>query len=166
MQCSQAGILLNFIWYSLMVLFTAVLENDVVKLDLLELNMEQTKYDVFISYSIKDQKVVEGICGFLESRGVKCFVAYRDIPRGKVWASEIVEAIDQSKMMLIAFSEDFNMSAQVDREIELAAENGIPILTFKLSDSKFKGAKKYYLKNLNWIDAFPNPEDFFWDTIR
>lgn len=149
-----------------MVLFTAVLENDVVKLDLLELNMEQTKYDVFISYSIKDQKVVEGICGFLESRGVKCFVAYRDIPRGKVWASEIVEAIDQSKMMLIAFSEDFNMSAQVDREIELAAENGIPILTFKLSDSKFKGAKKYYLKNLNWIDAFPNPEDFFWDTIR
>ena len=119
------------------------------------------KYDVFISYSSKDQKVAEGICGYLESYKLRCFVAYRDIPKGKVWAAEIVKGLDESQMMVIVFSENFNCSEQVDREIELAAEDKKPILTFRIADDQFKGAKKYYLKNLNWIDAFPNPEASF-----
>ena len=124
--------------------------------------MEQLlKYDVFLSYSSKDQKVAEGVCGYLESKGYRCFVAYRDIPKGEVWASEITNAIDASKMMVVVFSENFNASEQTDREIELAAENKIPILTFRITNSDFTGAKKYYLKNLNWIDAFPNPDSFF-----
>lgn len=119
------------------------------------------KYDVFISYSSKDQKVAEGICGFLESNSYRCFVAYRDIPRGVVWAGAIADAIDESQMMVVVFSKDFNISPQTDREIELAAENNIPILTYRITDDKFTGAKKFYLKNLNWIDAFPNPEHHF-----
>lgn len=119
------------------------------------------KYDVFISYSSYDQKVVEGLCGHLESRGVRCFVAYRDIPRGVVWADVIVEALDESRMMVVVFSDHFNNSVQVNREIELACEDGKHILTYRLSDTAFRGAKKYYLKNLNWIDAFPDPEQTF-----
>ena len=119
------------------------------------------KYDVFISYSSHDQKVVEGLCGYLESLKIRCFVAYRDIPRGVVWARAIVEALDESRMMVVVFSDNFNNSDQVDREIELASEDKKPILTFRLTDDAFKGAKKYYLKNLNWIDAFPNPQEVF-----
>ncbi len=119
------------------------------------------KYDVFISYSSVDQKVAEGVCGYLESQGIRCFVAYRDIPRGVVWAREIANALDDSQMMVVIFSESFNRSDQVDREIELASENKMPILTFRISDSAFSGAKKYYLKNLNWIDAFPDPRKEF-----
>ncbi|MBR5603802.1 MAG: TIR domain-containing protein [Bacteroidales bacterium] len=119
------------------------------------------KYDVFISYSSRNQKVVEAICAYLEQHKVRCFVAYRDIPKGVVWAKAIVEALDESKMMVVVFSEEFNMSDQVDREIELASEDKKPILTFRISDTMFKGAKKYYLKNINWIDAFPNPENLF-----
>ena len=124
------------------------------------------KYDVFISYSSKDQKNAEGICGYLESNGYRCFVAYRDIPRGVVWAGAIADAIDESQMMVVVFSSDFNYSTQTDRELELAAENKIPILTYRISDAKFTGAKKYYLKNLNWIDAFPNPEEYFGNLIE
>lgn len=119
------------------------------------------KYDVFISYSSNDQKVVEGLCAYLEAHNIRCFVAYRDIPRGVVWARAIVEALDNSRMMVVVFSEHFNNSDQVDREIELASEDKKPILTFRISDDAFKGAKKYYLKNINWIDAFPNPEHVF-----
>ena len=119
------------------------------------------KYDVFISYSSRDQKVVEAICAYLEQHKVRCFVAYRDIPKGVVWAKAIVEALDESKMMVVVFSEEFNLSDQVDREIELASEDKKPILTFRISNTMFKGAKKYYLKNINWIDAFPNPENLF-----
>lgn len=119
------------------------------------------KYDVFISYSSDDQKVVEGLCAYLEQHKVRCFVAYRDIPHGKPWARAIVEALDESRMMVVVFSENFNNSEQVDREIEIASEDKKPILTFRISDDSFKGAKKYYLKNLNWIDAFPHPEQVF-----
>lgn len=119
------------------------------------------KYDVFISYSSDDQKVVEGLCAYLEAQKIRCFVAYRDIPRGVVWARAIVEALDESRMMVVVFSENFNRSEQVDREIELASEEDKPILTFRITDDAFKGAKKYYLKNLNWIDAFPDPEAVF-----
>ena len=119
------------------------------------------KYDVFISYSSHDQKVVEGLCAYLEERKIRCFVAYRDIPRGVVWARAIVEALDESRMMVVVFSDHFNQSDQVDREIELASEDKKPILTFRITDDAFKGAKKYYLKNINWIDAFPRPEQVF-----
>ncbi len=122
------------------------------------------KYDVFISYSSQDQKIVEGLCAYLEQHKIRCFVAYRDIPRGVVWARAIVDALDESRMMLVVFSEHFNNSDQVDREIELASEAKKTILTFRISDETFKGAKKYYLKNLNWIDAFPDPQAVFGDV--
>ena len=121
----------------------------------------KNKYDVFISYSSLDKKVAEGVCAYLEEHRIKCFLAYRDIPKEVVWAKQIVEALDESSMMVVVFSENFNRSDQVDREIELASEDKKPILTFRICDEPFNGAKKYYLKNLNWIDAFPNPEMSF-----
>lgn len=124
------------------------------------------KYDVFISYSSHDQKVVEGLSAYLEQQKIRCFVAYRDIPHGVVWARAIVDALDESRMMVVVFSEHFNNSDQVDREIELASEDKKPILTFRISNDVFKGAKKYYLKNINWIDAFPNPEVVFGQVLN
>ena len=119
------------------------------------------KYDVFISYSSHDQKVVEGLCAYLERQKIRCFTAYRDILHGQKWAAAIVEALEESRMMVVVFSKHFNNSDQVDREIELASENKKPILTYRITDDAFKGAKKYYLKNINWIDAFPEPEKKF-----
>ena len=118
-------------------------------------------HDVFISYSSKDQKIAEGICGYLESRKCRCFVAYRDIPKGKIWAAVIPSAIHASRIMVAVFSDSFNISNQTDRELEIAAEDKIPILTFRINNVAFTGAKEYYLKNLNWIDAFPEPEKCF-----
>lgn len=119
------------------------------------------KYDVFISYSSHDQKIVEGLCAYLEQYKIRCFVAYRDIPKGKPWPPYIPEALNQSRMMVVVFSCNFNRSEEVDRELTIASKKKKPILTFRLSDEEFKGTKEYYLSNINWIDAFPNPEDAF-----
>ena len=122
--------------------------------------------DVFISYSSGDQKIVEGLSAYLEQHGVRCFVAYRDIPKGTVWAEKITEAIENSKLMVVVFSENFNCSKHVDREIEMNIEEGKPILTFKIQNTDFKGPKKYFLNNLNWIDAFPNPKEYFGELLN
>ena len=124
----------------------------------------ENKYDIFVSYSSRDQKVVEGICGYLERNGYRCFVAYRDIQPGYDWAEVIPDAIDKSSLFLAVVSEDFVVSKQTGREIGLAADNRkhiIPILTYRIMDVELKGAKRYYLQNLHWIDAFPEPERFF-----
>ena len=118
-------------------------------------------HDIFISYSTKDQKVVDALSAYLEQNGIGCFVAYRDIPNGIVWAKAVTEAIESCKLMIVVFSENFNSSKQVDREIEMCIEEGKSVLTFKIENVEFKGVKKYFLKNLNWIDAFPNPENSF-----
>ena len=122
--------------------------------------------DVFISYSTKDQKIVEDISQYLEQNGIRCFVAYRDIPKSVVWAKAITEAIEKCIMMVVVFSEHANSSDQMDREIELCVEEKKPILTFRIQDKNFAGAKKYYLKNINWIDAFPNPEKCFGELLK
>jgi formylglycine-generating enzyme required for sulfatase activity len=118
-------------------------------------------HDVFISYSSNDQKIVEGLSAYLEQNSIRCFVAYRDIPKAVVWQEAITEAIENCKLMLVVFSEHFNRSKEVDREITLCIEDSKPILTFKIQNAAFVGTKKYYLQNLNWIDAFPNPEEYF-----
>lgn len=125
--------------------------------------MEQKRYDVFISYSTEDQKIAEGVCGYLERNNYRCFVAYRDIPRGVDFAEAIVKAIHESSMMVAVFSKFFNNSIHTNREIAIASRKGkeIPILTYRIADDEMTGNKEYYLSNLNWIDAFPDPENYF-----
>lgn len=118
-------------------------------------------YDVFISYSTKDKKVVEGICGYLERYGYRCFVAYRDINPGIPWPEAIPPAIRESFLMVVVFSEEFNSSEQTDRELTIAVKNGKTIIPFRISDVDMTGTKEYVLSNLNWIDAFPDPERYF-----
>ena len=128
--------------------------------------MEQTKYDVFISYSTIDKLIAEAVCGYLESNRIRCFVAYRDIPKGDNWAQAIPPALRGSRMMLAVFSQAFNISEQTDNELHIAAHRKIPILTFRITDDDFDGAKEYFLAKSNWIDAFPEPEKQFGELLR
>lgn len=122
------------------------------------------QYDVFVSYSSDDLWIVSKIIDYLENTvevGLKCFYANRDIPTGVNYPRAIVDALDSSKMMVLVFSESSNKSEHVDRELELACEEKKPVIAFKISDVKLEGAKRYYLKSLNWIEAFENTESMF-----
>lgn len=128
--------------------------------------MNSKRYDIFISYSSHDKEQVTELCNYLEQHNLRCFVAHRDIPRGVVWARSIVEAIERSRMMIVVFSKSFNESEHVDREIELACEAKMPILSVRLSSDVYTGAKRYYLNNINWIDAFPEPSRVYGDVLH
>ena len=118
-------------------------------------------HDVFISYSTDDQKIVEGLSAYLEQNGIRCFVAYRDIPRGRDWAEFIPPAIENCKMMIYVHSSSANISKEIDKEIALCLKNHHPILPFKIQNVQYSGAKAYHLETINWLDAFPNPEKYF-----
>lgn len=128
------------------------------------INEERTS--VFISYSTVDQIIAEGICGFMEAHKIRCFVAYRDIPKSVDWAKVIPPAIRDCRLMVAVFSKSFNLSEETDNEIHIAAHHKIPILTFRIVDEEFEGTKEYFLTKSNWLDAFPEPEKHFGDLLR
>ncbi len=118
-------------------------------------------YDVFISYSSLDRDTAKSVCEFLESKGLKCFIDYRDIPHGSPWASVLPAAIRKSGIMVALCSLNYNRSLQVERELAQADKNHVPLLPFRLTDTPYDGAKAFYFENLNWINGFPSPESVY-----
>ena len=85
-------------------------------------------HDVFISYSSKDKTVANAVCATVENRKVRCWIAPRDVPPGMNYGAAIVSAIGTSRVFVLLLSEGSNASGQVIRELELAVDNGIPII--------------------------------------
>ena len=61
---------------------------------------------VFISHSSRDSKVARTICSALESRGLPCWIASRDVGPGENFMEAIVRAIRAAKVMVLVFSEN------------------------------------------------------------
>ena len=76
--------------------------------------------DVFLSHSSKNKTVADAVCATLEGRGIRCWVAPRDIPAGANWGAAIIDGIAGSKVMVVILSSDSNISPQVMREAERA----------------------------------------------
>ena len=116
-------------------------------------------HDVFISYSNKDKAVADAICARLEQDGVRCWYAPRDIAPGADWAAAIIEAIENTKVMVLVFTDFSNASRQVLREINNAVRTGAVIVPFRLTDSAPSGGMRYYLSTVHWLDAMTGPLD-------
>ena len=114
-------------------------------------------HDVFISYSSKNDEYANIICQHLEKEGIKCWYAKRDIVAGESWASAIVEAIKSSRVFVLVFSEQSNLSRQVLREVSLAAEKNCYIVPFRIDDTEMIGDMEYYLQSVHWLDAYSRP---------
>src|SRR6516225_8934968 len=87
-------------------------------------------HDVFVSYSAADRAPAFSVVEGLESRGIRCWVAPRDIPPGSEYGEEIVEAIKGSRILVLIFSAQANSSPHVRREVERAVSARRAILPF------------------------------------
>jgi hypothetical protein len=81
-------------------------------------------FDAFISYANQDKAAADAACAVLESVGIRCWIAPRDIRPGREFADAIIEAIDHCRVMVLIFSASANESAQIHREIERAVSKG------------------------------------------
>lgn len=87
------------------------------------------KYDVFITHNTKDLKWAEVICESLENNGLKCFLGCRDIPVGQVISTASLKALAESRMLLVVYTKNYNTTPQMNREVEAATKNDVPVLT-------------------------------------
>ena len=114
-------------------------------------------HDVFISHSSKDKTIADAACACLESRGIRCWVAPRDIVAGVDWGSSIIDGINGTKVMVLILSSHSNVSKQVLREIERAAHRGMPVLPLRVEDVTLSKSLEYFLSSSHWLDAYKGP---------
>ena len=115
--------------------------------------------DVFISYSSKDASAAQAACRALEAHGIGCWMAPRDVTAGLKYAEAIVGAINGCRVFLLLLSSASNTSSHVEREVDCAANRGIPMLSFRLEPVALSTTLEYYLSSLHWLDASQPPRE-------
>jgi hypothetical protein len=114
-------------------------------------------HDIFISHSSKDKTIADAACACLESRGLRCWIAPRDIVAGADWSESIIDGINGAKVMVLILSSHANVSKQVLREIERAAHRGMAVLPFRVEDIPLSKSLEYFLSSAHWLDAWDGP---------
>lgn len=117
-----------------------------------------SKYDVFISYSSKDKETAFYLCEKLEERNLRCWIAPRDEVAGISYAKQILNAISESTVMVVCFSENANQSEHVESEIDNAFSSGKVIIPFRIDDCVMSPEMKYYLNKKHWLVGIPVDE--------
>ncbi len=115
-------------------------------------------HQVFISYSSIDKSEADAVCDALESGGIECWMAPRDIVPGSDWGESIIDAIERSRVMVLVFSANANASPQIPREVERAVHKGVSIIPFRIEDVAPEKSMEYFISTAHWLDAFdPEP---------
>jgi TPR repeat protein len=127
-------------------------------------------HDVFISHSTKDKTAADAVCAKLEARGIRCWIAPRDILPGMSWGASIIAAIESSRVMILVLSSHANDSSQIEREVNHAASKGVLVVPLRIEDVIPGRNLEYYLGTLHWLDAITPPFhahlDHITDTIK
>lgn len=122
-------------------------------------------HDVFISYSTKDKTIAEVMCATLESKGIRCWIAPRDIVPGRDWTESIIDAIASSRVMVLLFSSNSNESPDVKREVDSAVNEQIIIIPFRIENVSLSKSLQYYLRTTHWLDALTPPIEKHLQTL-
>ena len=120
------------------------------------------------SYSSNDRAIADAVVERLESGGVRCWIAPRDIGAGEDWSGAIPPAIDECAVFILILSPSSNDSQQVAREVHIAqAVPGKLVIPFRVAPVEPKGALRYLLSGLHWLDATgPDRESKFDELLE
>ena len=111
----------------------------------------------FISHSSKDEAIAEAICQHLESAGVPCWIAPRDIEPGADWIEGILRGIASSRIFVVIFSSHANDSEHVRREVGEAFSLHLPVIPVRTEAIEPRGSLRYFLESVHWLDAAKPP---------
>lgn len=122
-------------------------------------------HDIFISYSSEDKNVADAVCSGLETQGVRCWIAPRDVSPGQEWAATIVDAIEECNSFVVILSSGSNKSSQVLREVERAVNAGKIVIPFRIEDLTPSKSLGYFLSVPHWLDAMTEPLEMHIDEL-
>jgi TolB-like protein len=113
---------------------------------------------IFVSHASQDRRIAKTLCATLESRGLTCWIAMRDIVPGDSFQEAIVRAIRKSRIMLLLFTMSANNSDEVKKELALAGQNNLVIIPLRVEEVIPDDAFAFELATRQWIDLFEDWE--------
>jgi WD40 repeat protein/serine/threonine protein kinase len=120
---------------------------------------------VFISHSSRDAEAAMQVVVALESAGVPCWVAPRDVPAGSDWNHSIMTGIVTCPAMVLVYTRHSVDSDPVKREVERALSRKIPVIPVRLEQTPPSPAMEYMISTAQWVDAHPPPIDRHLNTV-
>ncbi len=109
----------------------------------------------FISHAKADAKKAQEIAASLEERGMRCWIAPRDVKAGRSYGDEIIRGIESAKSFVLVLSKASNGSTFVAREVERAVSKQKPIFPIRIANVEPAPALELFISGTQWIDAFP-----------
>lgn len=119
-------------------------------------------FDVFISHSSVDAIIAFDICEFLEKKGLKCWIAPRNV-KGGMYSSDILNGINDSQVFLLLYSSAANKSKHVISELDIAFNSGKTIIPFCLDNEEMSKEFSYYLAATHRFIGYPTPSKVYDD---
>ncbi|MCD6217293.1 TIR domain-containing protein [bacterium] len=110
-------------------------------------------HEIFISYASEDALIANQMCEIIETQGLSCWMAPRDIPSGADYPKSIIRAIKNSQLVVLVFSSNSMSSNHVTSEILSAFNKGLPIIAVRVEDIEPNEQMEYLLSTKNWLDA-------------
>lgn len=109
---------------------------------------------VFVSHSTRDADKALQVTAVLESAGIACWIAPRDIPLGGKWDEAILHGIAQCASLVFLLSHHSNESDEVKRELLAASERMRRIVPIRIEDVEASDKVGFFVKDVQWLDAF------------
>src|SRR5579862_9887244 len=122
-------------------------------------------HDVFISYASGDKPVANAVCAKLESAGVRCWIAPRDVLPGVHYGEAIIDAIHECRIMVLVFSSKANFSGHIPKEIERAVSSGVTVMPLRIEDVAPAKSLDYFIGSVHWLDALTPPLEVHLQTL-
>lgn len=121
---------------------------------LLQMPSEHSEFDIFISYSSKNQVIADAIQARLESLHFKCWRDSDSLVPGENWASAIARVIPTVKVMIFIVTRDSMSSLHVKREIRIASDSGVTIIPFNVDGIQLNDDfYKYYIADIQFYNV-------------
>ncbi|MEZ6006460.1 MAG: SUMF1/EgtB/PvdO family nonheme iron enzyme [Planctomycetota bacterium] len=108
---------------------------------------------VFLSHAKTDGLWTQGLCDALETAGIPCWIAPRDIPAGERFVEAIVRALGESHAVVVVVSERSAASRYVLAEVKRAFEEGRKIVPVRLDGATLPPELEFYTNQHQWVEA-------------
>lgn len=111
--------------------------------------------DVFISFATADEHVASKVVKGLEESKLSCWFYLRqeqNLP-GEKWAASISQALKGCQVVVLLYSAEAGASRYVQREISMAVDLKLPILTVRLDDSPLIEGADFLLAGTQFLDG-------------
>ena len=110
------------------------------------------EFHAMISHSKSDADYAQTLCDLLESKGLKCWIAPRNLISGEEWPGGCARGIDLASTMVLIVSDNINKSKPVLSEITRALNSGktvLPILINK--ECRLADSIDFLIKPFHWL---------------